>query len=150
MRTRLIALSLAAAAAAACSQDDQPTSPAVARPDAAARVNASVSPTTDGIRVPQAKPSDQVGFTKVILVWGTPINVAAGDDAGGSAQCPAGSVPTGGGFETLGTQPFQPPAITWMSRPDPLVNPTGWVVAITNKVAGAATSTVTPYVLCAS
>lgn len=150
MRNTLTLLSLAAIVAA-CSHDDQPTSPAIGRVGARAQSpNASTGPTTDGINAPQAKPNSQVGFTKIAIVVGQPISVAAGEDGGGSVDCPAGSVPTGGGFENLGTQPFQPPSLVWLSRPYPLVNPTGWQVAITNKVAGAATSTVEPYVLCAS
>jgi len=150
MRTRFYLVSITVLIAA-CSQDNQPTSPVRGRSDVAPNsANTSTAPTTDGAKAPQAKPIDQVGFTKVTLVTGAPVTVDAGKVGGEEVQCPAGSIPTGGGFRILDQQTVPVPPIPFLSEPNNLANPTGWVVAVTNRAPGAVTSTVTAYVLCAS
>ena len=70
MRT-VFALAAVAALAACSDQQQPPTSPRSPDP----RLGSSVGPTTDGNKVPQAKPTDQVGFTKVTIYQGTAVNV---------------------------------------------------------------------------
>src|SRR5262245_18906113 len=90
---RKLLLLSAAAAIAACSDTQHPTSPDTRSPTSASR---DVSPSTDGIKVPQAKP--QPGFTSINTVLGPHVFIPAGLTNTATVVCPAGSVATGGGY----------------------------------------------------
>ena len=80
----------------ACSDEQQqPTSPAASNP----RVGIPATP-NNGIKVPDAKPTDPPAFTKVFMVtaptyttveWSAPTSI--------TATCPAGSMPIGGSWD---------------------------------------------------
>ena len=94
MRTAII-LALVAAVAACDDQQQQPTSPIA--PRAAAQVGGDVGPVTQGIKLPDARPTDQVGFTKVATYSPGLTTLVAGETTDIYAACPAGSFMTGGG-----------------------------------------------------
>ena len=146
MRTNFLLVSLAAMVVA-CS-DRQPTSPA-------ATTRQSVRPSTDigapingATPAPQAKPVDQVGFTKAVVVYADLILVSAGKAGGGTAWCPAGSVAIGGGYQYYTF--FTEPAVR-ANRPDTSdKTASGWLVGILNTQAGAGDVNVRPYAVCVS
>ena len=128
MRTLLL-LSVVAAVAA-CS-DRQPTSPVRALPNPGSGLALASGPTTDGIRVPEAKPTDQVGFTKTFVVLSNVVVLTRGvfETATIAATCPAGSVAVGGGYELYDGAVYGLTDIRIMqSRPTPNVSPTMWSV----------------------
>jgi len=92
MRTSILVLT-ATFLLAACSDNQQPTSPANGR-----QVSAKGSAAGQLAPSPQAKPTDQVGFTKVTRVFSANVTVPAGQTGEAVATCPAGSVLTGGGY----------------------------------------------------
>ena len=141
MRTAII-LALVAAVAACDDQQQQPTSPVA--PRAAAPVTADVGPVTTGIKLPDAKPTDQVGFTKVTAYSTALIPLVVGQTAHVLATCPAGSFMTGGGhtMTPVGTSPS-----VLQSFPDGLDQ---WHVVVRNDQAGAQNLSVRAWVLCAS
>jgi hypothetical protein len=158
MRNSLILFSFAALVAA-CSEQQQPTSPTTAKSDRSFPVVDGIKvpevrrtepvgltkagdarfPVVDGIRVPDAKPTDQVGFTTIEYIEGPPTTVPAGQSIQGFALCPAGELVTGGGFR-LSNYNGQPPIVTYsrliVSGPQ-----YGWSVSINNKAAGATDAT---------
>jgi hypothetical protein len=131
MRNSLILFSFAALVAA-CSEQQQPTSPAAARSDGS-------FPVVDGIRVPDLKPTDQVGFTTVEYIESAVWTVTAGQSLQGMALCPAGSMVTGGGFR-LNSYAGTTPLVTY-SRLIVIGPQYGWSVVLSNKQAGAADAT---------
>jgi len=145
MRTRLLLSTLVALAA--CSDPERPTGPASFPPGPSAR---SASGGDVGTQVVQsAKPTDQVGLTKVGAYWSSPVAVNAGEQGNATVICPAGTVPTGGGFE-YGGSGGTPPTV-WRSRSHSNGNTAdGWMVAVTNQQAGATAISITAFVNCAS
>jgi hypothetical protein len=90
MRNRLFLLT-AAVLISGCG-DQHATAPA-SRPGLSGRsVNGEVTPSGNAIANPQAKPTDQVGFTQVFTV-GEPefTHISKGTTGTGTATCPAGS-----------------------------------------------------------
>jgi hypothetical protein len=85
----------------------------------------------------------------VQMYSGAVVSIAAGASGTSTASCPAGSIPTGGGY-TLGTTGEAPSPSVWRSRPDPMFNSTGWVVSASNKATGADVANVQAWVACAS
>jgi hypothetical protein len=150
MRTSFFLISLAAVVAA-CADQQQPTSPV----GAAARLESSTvggeggalpaqAPTT-----PQAKPTDQVGFTKVQMYAGAPAVLAAGDRWTVSATCPAGAVATAGGYDVIFPGGGTAPGIS-KSRPNGSPVADGWTIDVDNRQAGAADIKAWAWVSCAS
>ncbi len=115
-------LALGAVVVAACSDNQSsPTSPRMAsgsvRPDAA---SASLAPS------PNAKPVDQVGFTKITKVVGPEVILGSGQSSSSTATCPSGTTLTGGGYKSTlinGTPPW-----VWNSADD---SNNGWLVYVT-------------------
>jgi len=146
MRTSILFLSLAAIVVA-CSEQ-QPTSPAAKTPGV--RPQADASPSGGAAPAPQAKPVDQVGFTKAALAFSDLVTVAVGEFKDATAYCPAGAAAVGGGYQTYslngGTQP-----IVFVNRPANLIGtPTGWLAGLTNNQAGAAQIYLRSYAVCVS
>jgi hypothetical protein len=96
-RLALASLGAVLTIAAACA-DEQPTSPAAARNTTRTSSPAAAAPSSQIVGA-QAKPTDQVGFTKVFTVEGPFVQV---DYAAGlltaTATCPAGSTAIGGTY----------------------------------------------------
>jgi hypothetical protein len=133
---RVLILS-AALIAAACSDNQQPTSPANGR-SVSVKASAANEPSSSA----QAKPTDQVGFTKVTRVFSDNITVPAGQEGQAVATCPPGSVLTGGGY----TLNYQTLARVVQSHDDAA---NGWRVFINNSNL-ATPATVLSYAYCAS
>ena len=96
MRNRIMLLAAAATVMlAACADDQRPTAPAYPPgPSARATAGPDVSPSNPAAG---AKPTDQVGFTKVFTVTAQPFtNILRGTTGIATATCPAGSTPVVG------------------------------------------------------
>ena len=146
---RLFTLVSIAAAVAACGDQQQPTSPVAAAPSSADRQVASTSGADLAeVKVPQAKPTDQVGFTKVQIVEGAPVTVIANTFNGAGAFCPAGSVAVGGSYH-IGSVNGTPPLVDRTERAT-LGLQTGWVVDVDNTQAGAGALTLSVQAICVS
>jgi hypothetical protein len=138
----LLATITAVATISACSDNPQTTAPARARTissDGAAAGNVS----------PAAKPTDQVGFTKVDFIEGLEQTVAPFNNHATIVWCPAGTTVVGGGFRFTSGFAGTPPVVSTSSR---FANATqaGWVVSVTNSMAETQTVTYIASVLCAS
>jgi hypothetical protein len=97
MRTSFLLTSLALILGA-CSDEQRPTAPVNSRA-AATTYATDVLPTGQGIKLPDAKPVDQVGFTKVLTVVGSSVDVQNGDGRKtATATCPVGSTAVGGSY----------------------------------------------------
>jgi len=145
MRTNFLLVSLAALLAA-CSEQQQPTSPATglrSEPHPSGDYNAG---TNAAAPVQQAKPVDQVGFTQAVVLTSGVISVTAGQVGVESVSCPDGSVAIGGGYQILGG-PNEATAVT--SRPTTLPTPRGWAVGVNNRL-GATDASFNLYVVCVS
>lgn len=143
MRTSILFVSVAALVVA-CSDQQQPTSPAVTGSSLqSGSLSESTVASSQGTSTPQAKPVDQVGFSKVQVV-SLGKNVPAGVISIVIVECPAGTVLVGGGHEeqTGGTR-----GVVWKSRPE---TSTSWIVGVDNAQAGAESNLVTAWALCAS
>ena len=148
MRYAFLTVMSAAAILAACSEQQQPTSPVDARRGPSASAAMSTSPSTEGgIKLPDAKPQPQIGFTKVATYPSATVPVAPGASVAAIATCPAGSVLVGGGFSMPLDEPV--PRVV-RSHPDGYPNASGWRVLVSNRDAGAVASEVTAWVTCAS
>ena len=141
MRTPI--LFLAVLCVAACSDTQQPTAPAKAR---------SVSPISSAAAQlapsPQAKPVDQVGFTKITTVEGPNNTVLVGGVSVSSVLCPAGSVVVGGTyrfvfFNAAGATP------PWIYKND-TDGTNGWSVTLVYEQPGAFQLTYKVIAYCAS
>ena len=141
---RNLLLLSAVVAMAACSDNQQPTAPTKGR-----AVSATESASGQIAPSPQAKPSDQVGFTTVTYASSNAITIAAGQTGGGAVNCPTGTIAMSGGYvfnNFLGT----PPVVTGTRPVGAAPNPFGWTVSVSNQAAGAAAVTVTLFVVCVS
>ena len=133
-------------ALAACS-DDRVTSPAASRQNIDNRLT---PPTTSAaVNTPsQAKPVDQVGFTKITQVAGAYGWVLAGAMGEATALCPAGSTAVGGGFVFTGWATANPPMVSGSFQITE-AEQTGWRVKVNNHL-GAVPTSFSPYAICAS
>ena len=91
MRTLFILVSIATLAAA-CSDQDRPTSPM--SPNSR---GANVAPSTDGTRVPDASAAP-AKYLRQIAYVDTAVAIQPGFDQVVDVSCPAGMTVTGGGF----------------------------------------------------
>ena len=133
---------------AACGDAQHPSAPLSRRAGGVA--SPDVAPSDGAAKHPDAKPADQVGFTKIQAYYGTPITLYPGQDGTATMSCPAGSVVTGGGFEmyinSLGPEPAM-----WRSRATgPVESATGWIVSASNRAIGAVEGNLQAWVSCAS
>lgn len=142
---RTILLISAAAVLAACSDNQQPTAPrsASSRSSAAGQV----APSTQGIKLPDAKPVDQVGFTKVGQIYTGVVWVNPGEFKWAVATCPDGSTVVGGGYEFSGGNGNKD-APAFISESRPWENT--WRVAVSNYATGSQQAGFRAWVLCAS
>ena len=125
-------------AVTACSDNQQSTSPVGVAARTASASQLSQAPQGNG------KPTGPVAFTKLSNNYGPSVTAPAGTGKSASVQCPAGSFPTGGGYD-LATSGGTSPMIL-SSAP----NATGWAVSVDNSQAGAAAVYVVAWVICAS
>jgi hypothetical protein len=137
MRT-IISLLALSFAAAACG-DKQPTSPNTGKSPSPG----VSSPRTQLAKSPDAKPTDQVGFSKVQTVSSSLESVVAGESKDVFAYCPAGTTVVSGGH------------LAWVSGSAPFISmsyPDGdrWHILVVNDQAGAAFLTIRAWVVCVS
>ena len=96
MRNRLIFLA-AAVVISGCADDQHTTAPASRSGLASRSVSGNGVSTNQGVSLPTAKPTDQVGFTKVFTVAAPQVIVLTpSNNHTGTATCPAGSHVIGG------------------------------------------------------
>jgi hypothetical protein len=139
MRTPI--LLLAALCIAAC-DTQQPTAPAKAR-----SLSPSGSAAGQLAPSPQAKPTDQVGFTTVTAVSGPNVTVFAGKAVESDVLCPAGSVVVGGTYRYVFFDATTTPP--WIFKND-TDGTNGWSVTIVNQQPGAFQLTYKVIAYCAS
>ena len=125
----LITLLAAATLVVACADDPHPTAPSGSR-----SASGQIQPTADKVPVAQAKPADQVGFTKITRVFSSQHPVAAGVSGAATATCPAGTTVIGGGHFITGGTPFTGAPRLSYSVDD---QGNGWTVGFANNVSGA-------------
>lgn len=98
----LILLS-AVLALAACSDNQQSTAPANSKPTSSRSSLASDGgPATLGLGIPQAKPIDEVGFTKTLVVNTGTVGFSASQSGSATAVCPADWQLVSGGYVLSG------------------------------------------------
>ena len=143
MRNRLLLFS-AAVLLSACADDPHTTAPASRSGSSSRSAAGDVMPSGQGIRVPQAKPTDQVGFTQVFTVQ-EPVftHVSKGSTGTGTATCPAGSHVIGG-YYTI-TFDGTAPDFTYISAGIDQAN--GW--SVRGSVPAAAASDIVTFVVTA-
>ena len=129
----------------ACSDQQQPTSPMASKPGLAIAPPTTASNGVGGV---QAKPTDQVGLTKVEMIQGASTNIPAGSVESAYALCPQGSTAISGGYlagAINGTKPFitNTYRVTYGAQ-------TGWLTAFDNKAVGSVPFQVQPWVICIS
>jgi hypothetical protein len=145
MRTYFLLVSLAAAAAA-CSEQQQPTSPATAVRTEPRSSAAYTDVANAAAPSPQAKPVDQVGFSKAVAIYSDPLYVPAGQLAAGTATCPVGSFAIGGGYNIFLTAGIK----VLSSHPDLVGDvPRGWTLTMDN-TAGATQGGFRVWAVCVS
>lgn len=145
MRNRLFLLT-AAVLLSACADDQHTTAPATSRA-ARSGVLGDVGPSARGLANAQAKPVDQVGFTKVTYVSSAIIQLPAGQSTQTTATCPDGSTAIGGGYNVTGYLAGATPPFVRFAGLD---GQNGWMVRFSNEPAGAASFTYLVTVYCAS
>ena len=141
---RALVLFSAIVATTACSDSQQATAP---RSRSDRPVAGDIAPSAPAIK-PDAKPQDQVGFTKITSLVGSPVTIPAGAVMGAHVVCPAGTVVVGGGYivtEPTGTYPW-----VRVSFQENSGSTTGWGVSVHNDLPGAAPVIVEATALCVS
>ena|SRR5215831_18791658 len=129
---------------AACSDNQQPTSPA------SRSASRDVGQTAESIAKANGNPhGDLVGFTKITMVDGPFTTVLAANSGGSKVLCPVGSYVTGGGY-TLGPANQATPPIVTFNRQITDGAQQGWGVGLLNNLPGAADVDVQAFVHCAS
>ena len=98
MRAQLILLPSRATLVAACSEPQQPTSPAAESNPAQRPAFSSATPQVAAA----GKPADQVGFTKVVRIESPIAAITANGDGSAVAYCPGGTTAVGGGHDLTG------------------------------------------------
>jgi len=140
----LITLAAAAIMIVACADDPHPTSPATSSGTRSANGNVQ---SADKAPVVQAKPVDQIGFTKITTVVSISAYVPPGQLVPFTATCPDGTTAISGGHFINGVAIGAPAAILQQSR---LNDTNGWTVAFNNNVPGAGNMSFVVFVHCAS
>jgi hypothetical protein len=139
MRNHILLLSTALLLAA-CTDDQHPTAAT------SAKAAGDVRPTVQSV-TPQAKPADQVGFTKITKVTSLANFIWAGSTGTASVTCPAGSTVVGGTHRLYGYVATATPAWIVKSEDD---SQNGWTVIIDNSQAGGQPVNVIAVAYCAS
>lgn len=145
MRNRLLLLT-AAVVLSACADDQHATAPA-SRSGLRGRPSGDVAPSTQDIKVPAAKPTDQVGFTQITVLASLPVNVSGGQGSQMAITCPAGSTAIGGDYHITGH--VSGATAPWLTV-DGLDGSNGWRVGFVNDQVGSSGFNYTVSVYCAS
>ena len=130
MRNGLLLLT-AAVVLSACADDQHPAAPASRSGLASRSVSGDAAPSGQLALSPQAKPTDQVGFTKTFVAFGVEAFLSRGvtESAFSHADCPAGSVLVGGGYEIVSGPIYGVTDLRiTQNRPSPNDAPTEWAV----------------------
>ena len=128
---------MAALAVAACTNDTTPSAPQVQQPPRTFSAGVSDGELAASItKTPDAKPTDQVGFTKVQFITG-PLTVAnPGNTYSANADCPVGTLLIGGSWELRSAIIGTPPLLTYNNRID-VAGKQRWGVGFNNAYYGA-------------
>jgi len=140
----IIMLLTAAAIVVACADETPPTGPASGSHGRSASPNAQA--TAEKAPVGDAKPVDQVGFTKVIQVMSAPVVVLVNNAGSATATCPVGTMAISGGHQFTQWTGSTPAQMTMNQRNWE----NGWVVTFYNQVPGATQFTFKAIAYCAS
>src|SRR5262249_17540174 len=127
----------------ACSDNPQTTSPRSISSESRA---GDVTKVADGIR-PQAKPTDQIGWTKVTKVVSFFVAVSPNSVGTVKATCPAGTTVIGGGHQVAGTLAGVPSPLVAGSED---AGRNGWAITVDNLQPGAALLQIYAIAYCAS
>ena len=140
---RSVILVSAAIMLAACSDSPQATAPrSMSSHGSSAAGNAVL--TTQGIKVPDAKPADQVGWTKMVANLADGF-VPAGGAATVTAKCPVGTTAISGGFIADNANVLAPKMIgSYLDATN------GWTVGLSNTAPGSFAFTFTVFAYCVS
>ena len=140
-----ITLLTAATLIIACADEPRPTAPVSGTSTTSTSPNHQA--TADRAPVTDAKPADQVGFTKVIQVLSTAAVVPAGGFVGATATCPAGTTAISGGHQFVQwTGSAAAPQLVQNQRDWS----NGWMVWFYNDAPGAVQFTFKAIAYCAS
>lgn len=101
MRTSFLLLSTAFVLAA-CADDQHATAPSRSRSIGSSAASGDMA-TTQGLGIPQAKPQDEVGFTKVTTVKTGLLGLSPGFSGSATATCPLGTQLISGGYVLTGS-----------------------------------------------
>lgn len=131
---------------AACADDQHATAPINAgRARSNTAADAGVS--TQAAVNPQAKPTDQVGFTTVTEATSAAFQVLAGTGHSLVATCPAGTTVIGGTYAITDYQSASTPPWIVYNRRDAQ---NGWTVGVSNEQLGGGSLRFTVTAYCAS
>jgi len=133
MRNRLFLLT-AAVVLSACADDQHATAPASHSGLSGRSASGDVAPSGGGIKLPDAKPAAQVGFTKITRVTSAQCNVVIGENSSNTATCSAGTTAIGGNYNI--SLFVSSASFPWF-RFAGLDGQNGWSVTIWNEQAGA-------------
>ena len=139
-----ITLLAAATLIVACADDPHPTAPALR--SSARSANGTVGPAAQSAPSGQAKPVDQVGFTKITTVSASSGWVPAGSSGDATANCPDGTTVISGGFITSGGPISATPPSLAISR----IEGNGWHVKFVNGAPGSIALFFDVFAYCAS
>jgi hypothetical protein len=135
---------------AGCADDQHPSAPTRSYSTGRSAAAGDVGLNPQAIGTPNAKPQDQIGFTKVTSYFSGTLIAPAGQTISGSSACPAGSFAVGGGY-TLIVAPGALAPVVMSTAPSGLAStPNGWGVVLANDAAGTAQAFFQVYTLCAS
>jgi hypothetical protein len=135
---------------AGCADDQHPSAPTRSYATGRSAAAGDVGLNPEAIGTPNAKPQDQIGFTKVNMLHSGNLAAPAGQTIGGSQACPVGTFAVGGGY-TLYVAPGVPAPVVMQTAPTGLASsPDGWAVVLANDAPGAAQAAFQVYALCAS
>jgi hypothetical protein len=144
MRNRLLLLA-AAVVLSACADDQHATAPASRSGLSGRSASGDAGPSGQATGNPQAKPIDQVGFTKITRVVSPTATSHANAAATATATCPAGTTLVGGGHEILVLSAPVPPFVRSSAG-----DQNEWSVLVTNSLPGAIDVTFHAIAYCAS
>jgi hypothetical protein len=133
---------------AGCADDQHSTTPTAPRSTSSSGITASNDAAASTQVVSnQGKPSDAVGFTKIVVVTSPEVLLPALQGVVVHADCPAGTTITGGGYSYNDLYyKASAPVATLASIPQY----NGWWISVFNQALGAVDQRLTAYALCAS
>jgi hypothetical protein len=131
---------------AACGDDQRTTTPTAPR-STSSKITGSTDAAASAVVSTQGKPTDAVGFTKIVVVKSPEVPLPAQEGIVVHADCPAGTALSGGGYMYNDLYyKASAPVQTLASIPQS----NGWWISVYNQALGAVEQRLTVYALCAS